>query len=186
MNGSIYCRSGRRKYLTASERKAFIEVCTAQGELQRTFCLTLIHTGCRISEALELTRAQINFDDRAIFFRSLKKRSSIEYRCVPIPDDLNDDLQQLCEKLKSADRLWSWCRTTAWSRVKRSMLDAKIAGVQSSPKGLRHSFGVHAIQAGVPLNLVQRWLGHARVETTSIYTNVVGPEERAIAARMWW
>lgn len=27
-------------------------------------------------------------------------------------------------------------------------------------KGLRHSFGIHAIRSGVSLNLVQRWLGH--------------------------
>jgi len=46
-------------------------------------------------------------------------------------------------------------------------------------------FGVAAIQAGIPLNLLQRWLGHAQLTTTAIYANAVGPEERNIAARMW-
>jgi integrase/recombinase XerD len=41
------------------------------------------------------------------------------------------------------------------------------------------------IQAGIPLNLLQRWLGHAQLTTTAIYANAVGPEERTIAARMW-
>jgi hypothetical protein len=30
-----------------------------------------------------------------------------------------------------------------------------------------------------PPRLVQRWLGHASLETTAIYADVVGPEERA-------
>jgi integrase/recombinase XerD len=37
----------------------------------------------------------------------------------------------------------------------------------------------------VPLNFVQRWLGHSRMETTAIYLQAIGDEERAIAARMW-
>lgn len=54
-----------------------------------------------------------------------------------------------------------------------------------TPKGLRHSFGIHAIRSGVPLNLVQRWLGHASMTTTAVYLDVLGEEEREIAARLW-
>jgi integrase/recombinase XerD len=53
------------------------------------------------------------------------------------------------------------------------------------PKGLRHAFGVSAFQSAVPPHLVQRWLGHASLRTTAIYGNVVGPEERSFAERMW-
>jgi integrase len=34
-------------------------------------------------------------------------------------------------------------------------------------------------------NLVQRWLGHASMNTTAIYLQAIGDEEREIAARMW-
>jgi integrase/recombinase XerD len=44
---------------------------------------------------------------------------------------------------------------------------------------------VAAVQAGIPLNLVQRWLGHAQLSTTAIYAEAIGPEEQEIAARMW-
>ncbi|WP_296583951.1 tyrosine-type recombinase/integrase [Xanthobacter sp.] len=57
--------------------------------------------------------------------------------------------------------------------------------MSASPKGLRHAFGVHAVRSGVPLILVQKWLGHEDIATTAIYTNVLGPEEREIAERMW-
>ena len=45
--------------------------------------------------------------------------------------------------------------------------------------------GVKAFQSNVPPHLVQRWLGHASLKTTAIYGDVIGPEERAFAARMW-
>jgi site-specific recombinase XerD len=89
------------------------------------------------------------------------------------------------------DRLWRsepgafLSRMTGYRKVRKVMDDAVIRGGHASPKGLRHGFGVHAIQSGVPLTLVQRWLGHADIKTTAIYTNVMGPEERSIAARMW-
>jgi site-specific recombinase XerD len=70
--------------------------------------------------------------------------------------------------------------------VKTVMIAAGIsAGPHATPKGLRHGFGMHAIRSGVPLNLVQKWLGQASLATTSIYLQAVGAEEREFAARMW-
>jgi site-specific recombinase XerD len=69
--------------------------------------------------------------------------------------------------------------------VKAVMRAAGIRGGQASPKGLRHGFGVAAVQARIPLNLVQRWLGHAQLSTTAIDAEAIGPEEQEIAARMW-
>lgn len=45
--------------------------------------------------------------------------------------------------------------------------------------------GVHAIVQGVPLSMLQRWLGHAQLSTTALYAEAVGKEEQHIAARMW-
>jgi integrase/recombinase XerD len=41
------------------------------------------------------------------------------------------------------------------------------------------------LSAGIPLNLVQKWLGRAQLTTTAIYADAVGEEEQSIAARMW-
>jgi site-specific recombinase XerD len=62
---------------------------------------------------------------------------------------------------------------------------AGIEGSQASPQGLWHGFGVVCIEKGIPLNLVQRWLGHAQLSTTAIYADAVGEEERGIAAKLW-
>jgi integrase/recombinase XerD len=48
-----------------------------------------------------------------------------------------------------------------------------------------HGFGVNAFQANVPPHLVRRGFGHASLRTTAIYGDVIGPEERAFAQRMW-
>jgi integrase/recombinase XerD len=62
---------------------------------------------------------------------------------------------------------------------------AGIADAQCKPKALRHGFAVDAVLNGVPLNILQRWMGHARMETTAIYASVLGEEERSLARRAW-
>ena len=82
-----------------------------------------------------------------------------------------------------AVRLWPGSRMTGWRAVHAVMRAAGLDGPQASPKGLRHGFGV---SAGIPLNLVQKWLGHAQLTTTTaIYADAVGAEEKDIAKRGW-
>lgn len=64
---------------------------------------------------------------------------------------------------------------TGWRKIKEIMAEANIKGAQATPKGLRHGFGVYAIaDCEIPLNMVQKWLGHAEIKTTAIYANAVG------------
>lgn len=186
---SLYTAGGERKYLTEAERNALIAAAKAcPSPRLRTFCLTLVYTGCRISEALAISRRSVEPSAGCIAVRSLKKRKgAIVFREIPVPSELLDELAatyDLEEPVK--DRLWPWCRAHAWYLIKRLMADAGITGgIHATPKGLRHGFGLHAVRSGVPLNFVQRWLGHARMETTAIYLQAMGVEEREIAARMW-
>lgn len=187
---SLYTSTGQRKYLTPGERARFIAAANscARAEL-RTLCLTLAYTGCRISEALGLRAESIEADSGFIAIRSLKKRrGAMVVREIPVPIELLNALEQV-HKLRERDvnaRLWTFSRSRAWQLVKQIMHDAGIAaGPHATPKGLRHGFGIHAVRCGVPLNLVQRWLGHARMETTAIYLQALGHEERELASRMW-
>jgi site-specific recombinase XerD len=49
---------------------------------------------------------------------------------------------------------------------------------------LQHRFSIAAVSFGIPLDLVQKWPGHAQLTTTAIYENVVGAEEKDLAKRM--
>lgn len=159
---------------------------------QGLFVLTLAWTGARVSEVFALTRASFQIDAGVVAIRTLKRRRH-HIREVPIPPELMAALDRRFgsstrrRDLPSADhRLWPWHRETAWRLVKRVMTLSQVTGRRASPRGLRHAFGVGALQSGVPLNLAQRWLGHAKLDTTAIYADASGEEERSLAARFWY
>ena len=192
MSDSLFLGNGSRKYLNPEERRLVLQVARGLGNDVGLFCWILVETGCRISEALALTWRSIDIDNGAIVFSCLKKRRTGVYRSVPVSEALTASLDRRfrirdrLRKVPVADaRLWEWCRMTAYRYICDVMRSAGVHGPQASPKGLRHGFGIAAVSNGVPLNLVQRWLGHADLKTTTIYTNACGPEERLLAERMW-
>lgn len=187
MSWTMFNLDGQRKYLTQSETRRFLQEARQEDPAVHCFCWVIAVTGCRISEALALTPANIDFEERIIVFECLKKRRRHVYRSIPVPTELLHALRAVVrtDRIQTHERIWPWSRMTGYRRVREVMERANLAGTHASPKGLRHGFGVSAIQSGVPLNMVQRWLGHADMKTTAIYTSAMGPEERDIAARMW-
>lgn len=176
-------RDGQRKYLCATEAASFLAAADVADAPTRLFARLLAHSGCRISEALAVTPRHLDPGERVVIFRTLKRRR-LCYRVVPLPDTLMAELLALARAAEPTQRLWPWGRQTAWRRIKRLMAEAGIAGPQATPKGLRHRFGVLAAER-VPLPLAQRWLGHAKPETTAIYQQAVGQEERRMMEKMW-
>lgn len=183
MTPALFDKLGNRKYLTARERLSFVYAASKRDEDEASFCLTLAFTGARISEVLALTVTRIDPADEAIVFETLKQRKRGVFRAVPIPRTLVPLLMSY--SAHRSGRLWPWGRTTAWKIVKSVMRDAGIAECLCKPKALRHAFAIEAGQKGIPLNIVQRWLGHARIETTAIYAGAIGDEERNLAKRAW-
>ena len=189
----LHTADGARKYLTAGERDAFLREAELADRQVRTLCMTLAFTGCRLSEALALTADRVDLAAGVLVFESLKKRRPGVFRTVPVPPALLDALDMVhgVRELQARRgkgrgvRLWPWSRMTGWRAVHATMAAARLDGPHASPKGLRHGFGVAAVSAGIPLNLVQKWLGHAQLTTTAIYANAVGAEEKDIARRMW-
>src|SRR5580658_4886673 len=182
----LYDCAGRRKYLTPAERREFLRAAENAPRAVRTFCATLAHTGCRISEALALTAARVDRGAGVLVFESLKRRRKGIYRAVPVPPAFLDTLESVHDLGALGDsRLWDWSRTTGWRRVREVMDAAAIRGVCATPKGIRHGFGIKAVTSAVPLNMAQKWMGHSRLSTTAIYTDAIGPEEQTIAERMW-
>jgi integrase/recombinase XerD len=193
MRLQLFHTDGSRKYLTHAERHAFLDAAERFPRDVHTLCAVLAWTGCRVSEALALTADRVGLTDGTIRFESVKKRRRGVFRAVPVPPELlrmltlAHDVRMLQQRKDRGHgvRLWPWSRTTAWRHVHAVMGAAGVHGTQATTKGLRHGFGVAAVQASIPLNLVQRWLGHARLLTTAIYADAVGEEERHIAARLW-
>lgn len=181
---SLYDASGRRKYLCAMELPRFLKAASRADTETKALCYLIAFTGCRLSEALSISPAQLDCETGRIVFRTLKRRRQ-SFRAVPVPTDLMDLLGQLAKRRAPSEPLWTWCRQTAWRRIKGIMEAAGIAGAHAMPKGLRHGFGVANAEQNVPMATTQKWLGHAKLETTAVYQQAVGREENAFAQRLW-
>lgn len=194
MGTELFTFEGKRKYLTQDEQVQFL---TAAGQLDRaevrTFCMMLAFTGCRITEALELTADRVDLAGRAITFRTLKQRGKPRYRSVPVPNELLEALE-LVHRVRKTQKakgggatalLWSWGRTQATKHICAVMAAAGIEGAHATPKGLRHAFGARMAQKTRNPRLVQKWLGHTKLENTAIYMDLVGDEEHAEAINAW-
>jgi integrase/recombinase XerD len=188
---TLHTAVGARKYLNAAERQRFAAAAETMPPEPRAFCLLLMWSGCRLSEALAVTPTAIDRDTGTVAFVTLKRRQTSVVRQVPIPAPLIADLINVFDLAKRETdphfrtfRLWRWSRSMAWRYVKEAMKRARISGSAAMPKGLRHTFGVAAFQA-VPPHIVQRWLGHASLRTTGIYGDVSGHEEHLFAERIW-
>lgn len=173
---------GRRKYLNTEERGRFLATADLAPPPTRALCYLLTYTGCRISEALALTADHLDGAESVVRFRTLKRRRPV-IRAVPIPVEMMTMLSAV--PASSDGRLWPIHRSTAWRRVTTVMEGASIAGPMACCRGCRHGFGIRAAAGRVPTNLIQRWMGHASPETTAIYLDAIGIEEREFASRMW-
>ena len=127
----LFDNAGRRLYINAAERAAFLAAAQEQHRTVRTFCYTLHYTGARISEVLALRPSKVDLAERAVIFCSLKKRANIVHRAVPVPDGYLDSLNMVhglreARRAKDDVRLWPWTRQHAWRLVKAVMAAAGI------------------------------------------------------------
>ena len=141
----------------------------------------LLRTGARISEALMLKPTDVNLATNTIRLRTLKQGSDKngirkeKYRTIPLHPDLRDAyMQYLLEfniNQKGEDLLF---------RMKRQPVDRYFKGMEPEmgikiyAHKFRHTFGVKAMMDNVPLNVVQQWMGHSSIFTTSIYLQITG------------
>lgn len=69
--------------------------------------------------------------------------------------------------------------------VERDVSRRRLTSEKACTKGLRHAYGVNVALNNILESRIKKWLGHESLETTEIYLDVTGPEDHAIAERMW-
>ncbi len=198
----LFTPDGERLYLTAEERRRFLDASALESPSERMFCHVLHYTGCRPSEALAISPRHVMVEDAAIVIRSLKKHKTdphgrlkqAQYRSVPVPPFLIEHLDlvfglraQLRREMNADSVLWPMSRPTAYRLVKRVMYRAGIVGVQATGKGLRHGFGVAMVTANppVPLHVISQLMGHSDSKTTEIYLQVLSEERHSLVMNAW-
>jgi integrase/recombinase XerD len=151
-------------------------------------CLSLIYAcGLRISEGLNVQVGAIDSARMQILIRNSKGNKD---RYVPLPDPILMQLRQYW--LTHRHPVYIFPQRTRWTvdaNAKQPMSQPTVSSAfkaacqesglskPASVHTLRHSWATHLLEAGVPLRLIQQWLGHSSPKTTAYYTHVTQPTE---------
>ena len=166
-------------YLSVPEVNAMLETCK-DNRRNHAFLNILWQTGARVSEALKVTRNDIDSYGLTIKILTEKqrnKRSKPVFRIIPISSELSNELASYILHYNITNRLFNFSRQRAFQIIKQV---AKQAGITKPvhPHTLRHSFAVNCISQGVPLPVVKDLLGHSSVLTTMVYLKIVQQDAR--------
>ena len=192
-------KTGERKYLNKEERLAFFKATLLEEANIKYYCQLLYYTGCRLSEGLELTPDKFDYSQKGAVIRTLKQgkdkddKPIIRYRFNELPETYLHEIQgvynilkkQKSDKKKDKAQIWNFSDRSARTYVKQIMAKAGITGAKATPRGLRHSIGVMLAVNKVPINVIQTVLGHARIQNTMIYMQVVEEERRNLVSQVW-
>jgi integrase len=154
---------------------------------QSANCLLLIAlTGCRKREALDAHWDEFDLDNGYWTIPASRTKQSRMTRIPLLPDalshikklhaDRTSDIlvfPQIGDATKSQDTLKRTWRTI----IKQAKLTAVVNRANGTTSelrihDLRHNFGTMAVEAGLPLEVVGKLLGHRQISTTQRYAHV--------------
>lgn len=143
--------------------------------LKHRSLLALIYSaGLRIGEALSLRVSDIDFERGQIRIQNAKRR---KWRYVGLAKSMTIMLDNYMGAYAPSDYLFegqhggSYNANSVRKILHRACKRAKIKK-HVTPHTLRHSYATHLLESGIDLRYVQELLGHAKPETTMLYTHI--------------
>jgi integrase len=133
--------------------------------------------GLRAAEIFHLEWSDCDFERRIIYVRHKPgwHTKTMMERSVPMTEPLAKFLLKLRKSApgshvlagaKYKERLDLASYQTMFYRF------TKAAGLPGDIRKLRHTFASHCREAGVPIEVLQQWMGHKRLATTMIYAHI--------------
>jgi integrase/recombinase XerD len=131
---------------------------------------TLFQTGARVSEFVHLQVPDVYFEEQMLLITQAKGGKQ---RYVPLLPELTHELRTYLRE-RATGPLFVTRRHTRYSprRIQQLVQEtAALAGITKRvhPHLLRHSVATTLLERGMPLEQIQQFLGHAKLETTQIY-----------------
>ena len=149
------------RVLLPAQINTIFEKC-AEDDLR--FYTFLLWTGCRRSEALNLTWENVNLERQTA---KVTGKGSKE-RIVPLHENI---IKMLEPVKKDIGKVFIQFYRDTWS--KRFHTAALDCGVSARLHDLRHSAATYMLASGIDIREIQAILGHAQISTTMIYADVL-------------
>lgn len=166
------------KYLTAGERQDFMEaVKKAEDTRDRVVFELLFRTGLRISELTGLNIEKV----KGKRFLTILGKGDRE-RTIPLTEELQGILEEFIDwKAQNGEGLHPRAplflnkkgkRITPRGLRDRVYFYCRKAGLERtfSPHSFRHTLGFELGKNNIPIQVIQKILGHSNINTTRIYT----------------
>jgi integrase/recombinase XerD len=147
----------------------------------RALLLFLYNTGARVQEVAELRAGNLDLDEHPVVRLHGK---GDKWRTCPLWHHTAGLLQSLLDALPapaapdpplfSSGGGRALTRSGIYKIVRRhaSRFDDVRTGRRITPHVFRHTAAVHLLEAGVEINVIRAWLGHADLSTTNRYTQI--------------
>lgn len=181
------------EFWTKEEYDKFISTI---GHDDRYFALfeILFWTGCRIGEALALTKEDIDFNSNQLhisktYYRINGKdiittpKTEQSVRTIDIPEFLKEEIQEYTNRLygyTEKERLFPVVAEAVQHKMKRNMKKADVKKIRVHD--LRHSHVAYLIHQGVQPLIIKERLGHRDIKITlNTYGHLYPSEQRKVA-----
>lgn len=131
--------------------------------------------GLRVSEIVTLEWRDILFSEHKIHIKNAKGKKD---RMVMLPYSIVNSLE-MYKKLYQPNKYvfegqfaGEPYSTGSAQQVMRAALKKSGLSKKATVHTLRHSFATHLLEGGTDIRYIQKFLGHASIKTTTIYTHV--------------
>lgn len=164
-----------RKLPTVLSTAEVIKLLQVTANLKHRCLIGLMYSsGLRIGELLSLKLEDIDLQRKLLYIRNAKGRKD---RQVVLAERMLPLIRNYLNTYQPADYFAEGAGGGPYSPTSfRTFLkrNAKRAGIlkKITPHTLRHSFATHLLEKGTDIRLIQELLGHAKPETTMVYTHV--------------
>lgn len=136
--------------------------------------------GLRKGEVLALKKKNFDLKNKIlvvesslnIFNKLDKTKNKTSNRVMPLFDKSIKLIQPLLEQKEDEERIFEISNQTAGKLFKQMIKDLNL-NEKYTPHSLRHTFITKCQEAGVPLHIIQKWVGHTigSKVTNSVYTH---------------
>jgi integrase/recombinase XerD len=172
------------KFLERDEIQQLLHDLPARGRhalRDRALILFLYNTGARVQEAADLRAEHLDLDTHPTVRLHGK---GDKWRTCPLWEPTAQLIQELLESENGpappptapvfTARRQPLTRYGIYKIVRRhaAQLDDPRTGRRIGPHTFRHTAAVHLLEAGVEVNVIRGWLGHADLTTTNRYAEI--------------